>query len=262
MCDCSYIARKETPNFVETSNRCRCQNVFSPLGLRGRLKIFLVLPVALKNSRGQCSCTCTFIQVLGVPFCRYQPSFHGVDLCSLRDAAVQEYFKQPVVVSSSLPLSKSLMKSWIHIFMVGNSEWWHSRCAFLNWEGRNRRALLDASGSFLLFYREIASFYQSGNSPAIWSEIPEDKSSISRSLYLLNGKPLKFFFWKLCISCFQDTFDIRICLAKSQKHTVDFQTAHETDLHNIQIPLNFTMQQSGNVHGLAFWFDVAFIGSQ
>ena len=29
---------------------------------------------------------------------RYQPSFHGVDLCCLREAAVNEYFKQPVVV--------------------------------------------------------------------------------------------------------------------------------------------------------------------
>lgn len=32
-------------------------------------------------------------------FCRYQPSFHGVDLSALRGAAVDEYFRQPVVVS-------------------------------------------------------------------------------------------------------------------------------------------------------------------
>ena len=32
---------------------------------------------------------------------RYQPSFHGVDLSGLREAAVQEYFKQPVVVSNA-----------------------------------------------------------------------------------------------------------------------------------------------------------------
>ncbi|KAK2167381.1 hypothetical protein LSH36_28g01036 [Paralvinella palmiformis] len=86
----------------------------------------------------------------------YQPAFHGVDLSSLRDAAVSEYFNQPIV----------------------------------------------------------------------------------------------------------DTFDIRICLARSQKYTVDFQTAHETDLHRIEIPLSFVMLQSGTVHGLAFWFDVAFFGSQ
>lgn len=30
-----------------------------------------------------------------------------------------------------------------------------------------------------------------------------------------------------------DTFDIRICMAKSVRHVVDFQTAHETDLHKI-----------------------------
>ncbi|KAJ8306635.1 hypothetical protein KUTeg_017180 [Tegillarca granosa] len=58
-----------------------------------------------------------------------------------------------------------------------------------------------------------------------------------------------------------DTFDVRICLAKSVKYTVDFQTAHETDLHVIEIPLTFSMLESGMVHGLAFWFDVAFLGS-
>lgn len=30
-----------------------------------------------------------------------------------------------------------------------------------------------------------------------------------------------------------DTFDIRICMAKSVRHVVDFQTADETDLHKI-----------------------------
>ncbi|ELU16220.1 hypothetical protein CAPTEDRAFT_179627 [Capitella teleta] len=86
----------------------------------------------------------------------YQPSFHGVDLSNLREAAVKEYFRQPIV----------------------------------------------------------------------------------------------------------DTFDMRICLARSHKYVVDFQTAKEEELHDIEIPLSFTMQQSGTVHGLAFWFDVAFLGSQ
>ena len=31
---------------------------------------------------------------------RYQNSFYGVDLSNLRQAAVDEYFKQPIVVSS------------------------------------------------------------------------------------------------------------------------------------------------------------------
>lgn len=58
-----------------------------------------------------------------------------------------------------------------------------------------------------------------------------------------------------------DTFDIRICTAKSVRHTVNFLETDETDLHKIEIPLEFTVLQSATVHGLAFWFDVAFIGS-
>lgn len=58
-----------------------------------------------------------------------------------------------------------------------------------------------------------------------------------------------------------DTFDIRICMAKTVRHTIDFQTAHENDLHCISIPLEFIANQTGHIHGLAFWFDVAFIGS-
>ncbi|KAK2718669.1 hypothetical protein QYM36_005863 [Artemia franciscana] len=58
-----------------------------------------------------------------------------------------------------------------------------------------------------------------------------------------------------------DTFDIRICLAKSVRHVVDFLTAPESDLHRIEIPLEFHMLQTAMVHGLAFWFDVAFLCS-
>ncbi|XP_031780999.1 histone-arginine methyltransferase CARMER isoform X3 [Nasonia vitripennis] len=58
-----------------------------------------------------------------------------------------------------------------------------------------------------------------------------------------------------------DTFDIRICMAKSVRHVVDFQSAKETDLHNIGIDVDFHILESGTCHGLAFWFDVAFIGS-
>ena len=58
-----------------------------------------------------------------------------------------------------------------------------------------------------------------------------------------------------------DTFDVRICLAKSVKHTVDFQTASEYDLHRIEVPLEFQILETGTIHGLAFWFDVCFDGS-
>merc|ERR1719319_1675478 len=57
-----------------------------------------------------------------------------------------------------------------------------------------------------------------------------------------------------------DTFDIGICTAKTERHIIDFQTTDETELHRIEIPLEFHMLTSGTVHGLAFWFDVAFIG--
>ena len=55
---------------------------------------------------------------------------------------------------------------------------------------------------------------------------------------------------------------MRVCMAQSQKYTIDFTTASESDLQDIIIPLAFEMQQTGLVHGLAFWFEVAFIGSQ
>ena len=58
-----------------------------------------------------------------------------------------------------------------------------------------------------------------------------------------------------------DTFDVRICMAKTQRYVIDFATTDETELHRIEIPLEFHMLQSGMVHGLAFWFDVAFIGT-
>ncbi|XP_026279262.1 histone-arginine methyltransferase CARMER isoform X1 [Frankliniella occidentalis] len=59
-----------------------------------------------------------------------------------------------------------------------------------------------------------------------------------------------------------DTFDMRITMAKSVCHVVDFSTANEEDLHLIEIPIEFHMLETGTVHGLAFWFDVAFFGSQ
>ncbi|XP_022195217.1 histone-arginine methyltransferase CARMER isoform X1 [Nilaparvata lugens] len=58
-----------------------------------------------------------------------------------------------------------------------------------------------------------------------------------------------------------DTFDMRICMAKSIKHSVDFGEAQEEDLRDINIPLEFYILESGMVHGLALWFDVAFTGS-
>ncbi|XP_040888103.1 histone-arginine methyltransferase CARM1 [Toxotes jaculatrix] len=59
-----------------------------------------------------------------------------------------------------------------------------------------------------------------------------------------------------------DTFDVQILMARSVKHCINFMEAKEEDLHRMEIPFVFTLQQSGLVHGLAFWFDVAYLGSK
>ncbi|KAK7085383.1 Histone-arginine methyltransferase carm1, partial [Halocaridina rubra] len=58
-----------------------------------------------------------------------------------------------------------------------------------------------------------------------------------------------------------DTFDIGICLAKSIRYSLDFMDTQEKDLHHLLIPLEFHILKSSTLHGLAFWFDVAFLGS-
>ncbi|XP_035165776.1 histone-arginine methyltransferase CARM1-like [Oxyura jamaicensis] len=58
-----------------------------------------------------------------------------------------------------------------------------------------------------------------------------------------------------------DTFDMRILMARTVKYTINFTEAAEEDLHRVEIPFVFQMMQSGLIHGLAFWFDVAFVGS-
>ncbi|XP_075951185.1 histone-arginine methyltransferase CARM1 isoform X2 [Anarhichas minor] len=59
-----------------------------------------------------------------------------------------------------------------------------------------------------------------------------------------------------------DSFDVQILMARSVKHCINFMEAKEEDLHRMEIPFVFTLLQSGLVHGLAFWFDVAYRGSK
>lgn len=56
-------------------------------------------------------------------------------------------------------------------------------------------------------------------------------------------------------------FDSRCCLSESVQHICQFLEAHESDLHRITIPLWFQVLETGFCHGLAFWFDVEFAGS-
>ncbi|XP_066507298.1 histone-arginine methyltransferase CARM1 isoform X3 [Hoplias malabaricus] len=59
-----------------------------------------------------------------------------------------------------------------------------------------------------------------------------------------------------------DTFEMQVLMARSVKYTINFLESKEEDLHRMEIPFMFKLLQSGLVHGLAFWFDVAFVGSR
>ncbi|CAF2458198.1 unnamed protein product [Rotaria sp. Silwood2] len=58
-----------------------------------------------------------------------------------------------------------------------------------------------------------------------------------------------------------DNFDVRICLAKPIKYSINFLTAAEEDLYEMNIPLSFPITTAAVIHGLAFWFDVSFDGT-
>jgi len=102
-------------------------------------------------------------------------------------------------------------------------------------------------------FTDEALFLEQQNKAAFWQQT----SFHGVNLSCLKNVALKEYFRQPIV----DTFDVRICLAKSTKHCVDFITASEFDLHEINIPVCFEILKTGTVHGLAFWFDVAFEGS-
>ncbi|VDK42148.1 unnamed protein product [Anisakis simplex] len=57
-----------------------------------------------------------------------------------------------------------------------------------------------------------------------------------------------------------DTWHVNTLMSGSTKWSVNFETDDENELHNIHIPFELSANKNGFVHGLAFWFDVAFIG--
>ena len=59
-----------------------------------------------------------------------------------------------------------------------------------------------------------------------------------------------------------DTFDSRIIISLPVKYSIDFMKSSESDLYNIDVPLKYNVNAASVVHGLAFWFDVAFNGSK
>ncbi|KAL6522833.1 putative histone-arginine methyltransferase 1.3 [Orobanche hederae] len=58
-----------------------------------------------------------------------------------------------------------------------------------------------------------------------------------------------------------DAFDPRLLVAPAISHVIDFTSAKEEDLYEIDIPLRFVSSVGTKVHGLACWFDVLFNGS-
>lgn len=59
-----------------------------------------------------------------------------------------------------------------------------------------------------------------------------------------------------------DTFDVGICPALPCIHKVDFRTVTESELASVDIPLHYQITTCTTIHGLAFWFDVGFLGSE
>lgn len=46
------------------------------------------------------------------------------------------------------------------------------------------------------------------------------------------------------------------------RHEVDFLTATDAELAEIRMPVHFTFDNPGTLHGLVFWFDVSFNGTK
>ena len=96
-------------------------------------------------------------------------------------------------------------------------------------------------------------YMELGNKAAFWYQ----QSFYGVDLSHLKDEALKEYFRQPVV----DTFDIRILVAQPERRVFDFQTLTEQDLTIVDMPLDFIATTSANVHGLAFWFDVAFIGT-
>lgn len=128
---------------------------------------------------------------------RYQPSFHGVDLSALRGAAVDEYFRQPIVVRHPLPTNNFTPT----IYSVEMCNW---------------------------------------NEELVWGRVVNQGEVLPSECGAEKKTKMILSVVNFCCSFpylmspdlfLQDTFDIRILMAKSVKHTVNFLEAKEEDLY-------------------------------
>ncbi|CAG9462757.1 unnamed protein product [Pedinophyceae sp. YPF-701] len=58
-----------------------------------------------------------------------------------------------------------------------------------------------------------------------------------------------------------DAFSPAVLCSATATRTIDFRTVTEDELHDVHIPLEVTATSTGQCHGLACWFDVAFDGT-
>ena len=57
-----------------------------------------------------------------------------------------------------------------------------------------------------------------------------------------------------------DQISVDNLLSLALRHRIDFRLATEKDFETIEIPFRFNVNQTNLIHGLAFWFDVGFLG--
>ncbi|KAM9686986.1 histone-arginine methyltransferase CARM1 isoform 2-T2 [Trichechus inunguis] len=142
----------------------------------------------------------------------YQPSFHGVDLSALRGAAVDEYFRQPVVDTFDI------------------------------------RILMAKSVKYTVNFLEA----KEGDLHRYWHPHPILPGLAHAAVQLEFSAPGQVG---------RGTRTLHLATHFSPSSPFGFPSNHCPLPSRIEIPFKFHMLHSGLVHGLAFWFDVAFIGS-
>ena len=73
----------------------------------------------------------------------------------------------------------------------------------------------------------------------------------------LRGAALRSYFSQPIV----DAFDPSLLIDSPVAHRLDFRTISDTELQRIEIPFQFTAAFTANMHGIAGWFDVEFLGT-
>lgn len=159
---------------------------------------------------------------------RYQNCFHGVDLCQLREQALNEYLRQPIV--DTFDIGTCLAKSIRHSldFLTAQEKDLHHL-------GKWRSILNGVSCSRIKARYEKRS-YMNVDSDSI-QEYSRDWCFLWESFFVILLVLLLSSYTLVRESCLNQIIPFPV------------------------IPLEFHILKSCTMHGLAFWFDVAFLGS-